>query len=320
MPSPTPLKTLNSTLSPTPPLPPPRSPWPVYLALVAVQVFYGVHYLAAKAVTAELPPRGYTALRVWGGTLLLLLLTRAMGLRLPTDRGTLGRLALYSIFGVILNQTLFAEGILRTSPIHSSLINTTIPIATLLIAVLLRRESLTGRRVSALAVGLSGALLVIRPGSEAIDAGMLAGDLLTWANATSFSLFLVLSKPLLMRIAPISASAMLMVFGSIGMIFVGGPVLWNQDWTTIGGSTWAWLAYAIVFPTAGAMALQYWALTRVESSFLAFFIYLQPVVATGLAFMILGDSPTPLDWAGAVLIFVAVALAHGGSRRARNRT
>ena len=36
----------------------------VVLALTAVQVFFGLHYLAAKFVILEIPPRGWAALRV----------------------------------------------------------------------------------------------------------------------------------------------------------------------------------------------------------------------------------------------------------------
>jgi len=46
-------------------------------------------------------------------------------------------LALYALFGVVINQSCFVEGLSRTTPIHSSIINTTIPVGTLTFAVLL---------------------------------------------------------------------------------------------------------------------------------------------------------------------------------------
>ena len=55
--------------------------------------------------------------------------------------------------------------------------------------------------------------------------------------------------------------------------------------------------------------LTYWALARVESSVVAFFIYLQPVVASGLAVTFFGDHLAGHVAAGAALVFVGVCFA-----------
>ncbi len=281
----------------------------VYGVLVVVQLFYGVHYLAAKAVVQEIAPRSYTLLRIEGGALALTALCLLAGKRLPADRATWGRLALLAVFGVVLNQTLFAEGILRTSPIHSSLINTTIPVTTLLVAVLFRRELLTGRRMLALLTGMAGALLVIRPSPAAFEGTMLQGDLLTWANALSFGIFLVFSKRVLERLDPLPAAAALLLCGAVLILPVSATAVAAEDWGAVSAITWWLVLYAALFPTAAAVALWYWALRRVESSFVALFIYLQPVAATLLAFAVRGDRPAPGDAVGGALIFLAVALA-----------
>ena len=62
------------------------------------------------------------------------------------------------------------------------------------------------------------------------------------------------------------------------------------------------------FPTALAYLLTFWALARVESSVVAFFIYLQPLIATSLSVALFGDRLTPALVGGAALIFLAVYL------------
>jgi drug/metabolite transporter (DMT)-like permease len=138
---------------------------------------------------------------------------------------------------------------------------------------------------------------------------MALGDLLTLSNALSFSLFLVLSKSLLSRTDAISATAVLMAFGTAWIALVGWPELLALDVGAVSASTWALVGYIIVFPTAGAYLLQYWALTRVESSVVAFFIYLQPLVATTLSVLLFGERPALRVFIGGALIFAGVYLA-----------
>ena len=112
----------------------------VHASLVLIQVFFGLHYLAAKIVLSEIPPALWALMRVSAAALLLALVARLAGRKLPRSGAVLGRLALYAIFGVVINQLCFVEGLSRTTPAHSSILITAIPIGTLVFAVLLRRE------------------------------------------------------------------------------------------------------------------------------------------------------------------------------------
>lgn len=287
----------------------PKSPrWLIIGALVLVQLFYGVHYVGAKVVVGEISPRAYVGVRIYGGALLLLLYCLATRRQLPTGGGTLWRLGIFAIFGVILNQWLFAEGIARTTPIHSSLINTTIPLTTLLLAVAIGRERLTLRRIAAVALGLTGALLIIRPSPTGLGTGTI-GDLLTWANATSFSLFLVISRPLMKRVDPLAASTVLLLWGAVGISAISLPSMLATDWSAVSTASWGWMAFAVICVTALAYVLQYWALSQVESSVVAFFIYLQPTLAALLSYLRFGEQLDLWIVGGATLIFTGVAIA-----------
>jgi drug/metabolite transporter (DMT)-like permease len=55
--------------------------------------------------------------------------------------------------------------------------------------------------------------------------------------------------------------------------------------------------------------MQYWALARVDSSVVAFFIYLQPVIATTLSVVLLHERPGFAVLCGGALIFLGVYLA-----------
>lgn len=285
------------------------SAWLVYGALVAVQVFFGLNYLAAKVVLRELEPQALAVLRVVGAAIVLWLVARATGRRLPSKPADLGRLALYAIFGVVLNQVLFIEGLSRTTPTHSSLINTTIPVVTLLLAVLAGREAYRARKLMAPLLAMIGVVLVIRPDVAGLIGSTVLGDLLTLSNATSFSLFLVLSKPLLARTDALGATTVLFFFGAFGIGLIGLPEILAADLGAVSLTSWGLMLYIVVFPTAVAYLLQYWALAKVDSSVVAFFIYLQPLVATTLSILFFDERPALSVYLGGALIFAAVYVA-----------
>ena len=284
-------------------------------ALVAVQALFGLHYLAAKIVLESIPPRAWASIRVGAAALVLFSVAAALRRPIRFDRRDLARLALYALFGVAINQVCFIEGLHRTTPTHSALINTTIPIGTLAFAALLGRESLDRAKLAAIALSLAGVLLVIRPVLGAGPQATLAGDLLTIVNAMSYSAFLVLSRRLLARSDPLAATAVLMGFGALGILAVSWPALLALRPTSIPGSAWLLGALIVIFATVVTYFLNYWALARVESSFVALFIYLQPILAAALSALVLGEKPAPHVYAGGALVFAGVAVAlRGGSR------
>jgi len=240
---------------------PERDRMTVVGALVLVQVFFGVHYLAAKVLLEFIPPRAWAVLRVIPAALLLLIAVRALGHRLPSARGDLLRLAVFSIFGVVINQVCFVEGLSRTTPAHSSIIMTSIPVGALLFGVILGRESLNVWKVLSLVVSFAGVILVILSGLggaglEALSgiggARTVVGDVLTLVNALSYSFFLVISKRLLMRVDPLGATAVLLTFGSLGILLVGGTELLSFSPTAVPPRIWGLAVYIVIFPTASS--------------------------------------------------------------------
>lgn len=281
----------------------------VPLSLIAVQVFFGFHYLAAKLVLAEMPPRAWAFSRIAAAAAVVwavCLLTRRP---LPREPKVWGLLAVYSVFGVGINQVCFVEGLSRTTPTHSALMNTTIPVVTLAFAVLFGLERIRRRKVAALLLALAGVLFVIRPWAAAVPSRVQTGDLLTLVNATSFSFFLVISKRLLNRIDALAATAILLTFGTLTIGIVGLPPLLHVDPGALSANFWWLAAFIVLLPTAAAYVVNYWALGKVESSLVAFFIFLQPALAAALSWVFLGERPTAVMILGAALIFLGVGLA-----------
>jgi drug/metabolite transporter (DMT)-like permease len=109
----------------------------------------------------------------------------------------------------------------------------------------------------------------------------------------------------------------LLAFGSLGMLGLGLPTALRFEFSSVSAQAWGMAAFVIIFPTALAYLLNYWALARADSSLVAFYIYLQPLVATGLSVWLLGEKIAATTIMGTLLIFAAVYMALSGPRSAR---
>ena len=187
-----------------------------FAALIGVQTLFGLHYIAAKSITQVIPPRPWSLIRASTAAVILVLIARARGLPLPRDRSVLLRFAGLGLIGVAINQWLFVEGLFRTSPGHSALINTSMPVLVMRIAVVLGRERPTARRLAGVGITILGVLVLIGP--ERLDwrAEAFRGDILTLINATS-PLFLSLSS-LFLAASGRFRRARFLAFGALWLI------------------------------------------------------------------------------------------------------
>lgn len=283
--------------------------------LVVVQVLFGVHYFAAKIVLAEIPPLAWAGLRVAAAALFLLPLAFLISGRRAVPRpADLARLAGLSLLGVVINQWAFVEGLSRTSITHSALINTGIPVLTLIFAVLMRQERANPGKLASIFLAMLGVLVLLRVDSMVLDRAT-RGDLITLINATSFSLFLVLSRPLLTRLDPLMATGFLFAFGSLVLLPLGAPLWLRISPSTLQPATWLWGAFVVLGATVVAYSLNYLALRRVESSVVALFILLQPLLAASADVWVMGSKWTLRLSAATVLIGAGVVCALLAGRR-----
>lgn len=278
-----------------------------FIALIAVQVFYGLLPVAGKTVYADLDAMGMTALRILGGTFVLLWIHAARGGPWPDPRQWPG-VAKLAFFGIMVNMGFFALGLQWTHPVNATLLITTIPVFTYLIAVVTGREGIGPRRLAGILLALTGAVyLVGLSGLEASGRSAL-GDVLILINAFSFSYFLVISKAWSQENDVLHLNAWM--FAAAGLVFV--PVAWNVDalgqLVAASQATWAWMVFIVLGPTVGAYILNATALRRVPSSTVAVFIYLQPPISALAAWLVLRE---PVDWKvlpAAALILAGVTI------------
>ncbi len=286
------------------------------VALLTVQVFFAIHYVAAKVVVETVPPKAWAFLRVASAALILLAIERARPGRPRVAPSDMARFALFALFGVVINQICFTEGIHRTTPSHSALINTLIPVSTFVFALVLRTEKLSWRKGAGLLLAFSGVLVLLRVHQFSFADRWVRGDLLTLANACSFGLFLVISRNVIRRYPPLTATTWIMVWGALGIGAVGARDLLRFDLSLLSPSLLLIMVWIVLCATVINYLLNYYALARVESSTVALFIYLQPLLATLLSVSLGHEVLSTRFLASAALVFGGVFLVARGPKPA----
>jgi drug/metabolite transporter (DMT)-like permease len=286
-----------------------------HAALLAVQFFFSTLPIAAKYhVLPHMPPAGLVLLRVAGGAAVLLAIARAGARPHIDDRRDLGRLALYAILGVAVNQMLFIEGLSRTTPINAQVIGTTIPVFTLMFGALAGVDRLGAARLAGIALAAAGAIFLIGPDRIELTPETTLGNAMIAINALAYSLYLVLAKPILKRYDSVTVMAWVFVFGTVFVAPFGAVSLATSGaLATMPWTAWAGVLFIVLVPTVGSYWLNAWALNRSAPSVVASYIYLQPLLTGVLAVALEGERIDPRALPAAALIFAGVALSTRGN-------
>ena len=281
------------------------SPVRVHSALFAVAFLFSANYIISKVAMREISPMAFAWLRVVGAAILLWTFARGE----PVSREDARRVVLYGILGVAVNQTMFLTGLSFTTVQVAAILITSIPVFTLAVAIATKRETPTATRIGGIALACAGALLVV--GGEGLHgtARSALGAVLILINCLSYATYLVISKQHMSRLSAQSVVSRMFVSGAIILLPFAAPSLVRQDWRAVSPSAWISLALVILGPTVAAYMLQAWSLAYAESSMVATYTYVQPVLATLLAWLWFGEAVRPIVAVAAAMIFAGVWLA-----------
>jgi len=281
-----------------------------HIALFLVALIYGANYTIAKEVldNEHIKPIGFILMRVVTG-LVLFTLIHSFYIKEKVDRKDFLRLILCGFFGVAINQTFFFSGLKLTTPINASLIMTTTPILVLITSSIMIGEKVTPRKILGIAVGCSGAVLLILNG-EKINFGkdQILGDMMIFINATSYGIYLVIVKSLMKKYNPITVVKWVFIFGTLFVFPFGLGELTEVRWATFSYSIWLSIIYVLFFTTFLAYLFNAYALKTVNPSVVSIYIYLQPLLATTIALIFAKDNLAAIKVISGFLIFLGVYL------------
>jgi drug/metabolite transporter (DMT)-like permease len=272
---------------------------------------WGLNFTAVKSGLADFLPLAFNAVRFGTSSVILLSLLWLRERSLGVRRKDLARFVMLAIIGNTVYQLFFINGIALTTATNSALILATTPIFIVLFGAALDVEKITNRVVQGVVLSFLGVVMIVLGSGRTLaftDASLL-GDLLIVANPICWSVYTVLSKPMLREYSPLKLTTVTMAIGTVPLILVAIPSLTAQNWGAVSTNAWLSLAFSAVFAIAIGYVLWYTGVSRIGSSRTALYDNLVTVFAVASAWILLSESMSAIQIAGAVLVFVSLYVA-----------
>lgn len=287
---------------------------PPRLAALAAVTLWGISFVATRAALSEISPVSLVFTRFALGTAFLLtLLAVRRRLEIP-PRESWPALAAMGFLGIFLHQMLQAHGLALTTAVHTGWLIGLIPIWSALLSAVVLREKLGSAKIAGLLLGFAGAALVITRGK--LSGGLLAlpttrGDLLILASTVNWAVYSVVGRRTLARLGSARATAFAMLAGwaMLAPLFV-----LRAGWTEyarLSATVWAAIAFLGIGCSGLGYLFWYAALERLETSRVAAFLYLEPLVTLAAAVVLLGEPVHGTTVVGGLIVLAGVFLVQG---------
>jgi drug/metabolite transporter (DMT)-like permease len=279
------------------------------LAVCAAVVIWGISFVATKAALRELSPITLICTRFALGTVVLLGILALRREPLLPPRGEWPMLASMGFVGVFVHQMLQVYGLSLTTAVRTGWLIGVIPIWSAVLAAIFLGESFGARKLLGLLVGAAGAVLVITRGrlsAELLALPSTRGDLLILASTLNWAIYTILGRGTIKRLGPARATAAAMLVGWAMMIpFFVASVGWTEYRAL---SSTGWLAVLFLGVGASGLGYLFWytGMERLETSEVAVFLYIEPLVTLLAAVSLLGETVAPSTILGGILVLTGV--------------
>jgi drug/metabolite transporter (DMT)-like permease len=275
-----------------------------YVTLLFGMIAFGGTWPAGKVAAEHVPPAVIAVLRFTAAALLLWLWARFSGRPVPRPKREDAILVLTLGFTVVFAYNLFFLYGVRHSPAGdgSVLVPGLIPIATALLAWLLRRERPTRRTRLGLLVALVGLVVVARPTGD-VGSDRVLGDLLFVGAAFAWAAYTLAGRRATARYGSISSNV---YATSAGTLLLLPFTFLDGGWSPLAHATsgaLAGIAYLAVGGTVIAFVAFYEGVRLIGAARAASFALLVPIFGVLSSVLVLGEPLRPtLAVGGAVVI------------------
>lgn len=292
------------------------------LANVVVWVFlavvWGSTWLVIKIGLNDLPPFTFAGLRFTLAAAVLLGVLVARGILLPRNRQEWTLLAGTAFFVISFQYGLQFWAQQYVASGLASVLTAMIPVFTLVIAHwTLPDEPMTGRKVAGVLLGLAGVAIIFSDQLQSEGILALWGSVALIVGGFGSAWAQVVVKKSAGRIDPMVIAGWQMAIGTIPLLLVGVWVEGNPlaiVWTP---SAVLALLYLALVGSALALFAMYWLFRRMEVTKVLAVVFVNPLVAVVLGWMVLGEALSWRAFAGGagILTGLGLVLARGSEAR-----
>jgi drug/metabolite transporter (DMT)-like permease len=280
-----------------------------HLVTAIAYILFGLNITAVKSVIDQGGITGWsvTFYRMAGAAVLFWVASLFVK-REKVPLRDLGLILIAGLFCILINQSAFIVGLSLTSPIDAGVMTTLTPMLTMVLAAIFLREPITWMKAGGVAVGATGALILILGGGALAGRGgaSVAGDLLVASSSLSFAIYLTAFKRLITTYSPVTLMRWMFLFSALLVL----PFSWQDvaavDYSSLGAGVWATIAFIVVGGSFITFFLVPIGQRFLRPTVLGMYNYLQPLIAALVAVAAGMDTFGVTKGVATVLVFAGV--------------
>lgn len=261
-----------------------------HVAILSANIIYGLNIPVTKTLLDKwMTPWGYMATRTLAALTIFWIMQCFMPKEHVTRRDLL-IIAIGGIMGFVVSQFLTALSLQYTSPVYFSLIVALSPLCVMLLAALFLKEPITRKKTVGVALGISGALLLILVSGKSSATGNnnLLGIILACVSIIAYSIYLIIMRSVSQKYSAVTQMKWMFLFTAIILVPLGAHEYPQQ---TIFSSECDWsgileLGFVILFSTSLGYFLMPFGMKYLRATTVSVYMNLQPVVASVAAIIV----------------------------------
>ena len=279
-----------------------------YLLAAAAACLWGLSGVISKYLfRADLRPIDLLSLRTLLATVLLTVIVSIAAPRLLRIRkADLGYFALLGFLGLAANQYLYYIALDLTSVAFALLLQYTAPLFLLAYGLIARTETMSPGKVIAAVTAVSGCALMVGGQEGGIGHASTRGILTALGSALCFAFYTRYGQIGLKKYSATTVLLYAFVFATLAWTVIR-PV-WNLPLKSYSSETWVLVLYLSSLASILPFALYLASLKYLEASRTNITSTLEPVVASTIAWIWLGEHMTRWQIAGGGAVLVGVIL------------
>ena len=295
----------------------------VYFYLVLQQLIGSTTHLVAQDASQLVSPSLLLLLRAGGASLIFLPILWATEKRFNIfsriERADLGRLFLIGLLNVPINQFLYLHGVKYTTPANSALLYALTPAIVFILLLFAGREKFDLVKFGGIVIALAGCALIMFERGATLESRHTVGNILIFIAVIAWSLFTMLGRPLVLKYGAVYITALNMIIGTLIYIPAGLIMSNVSEVSQTTGASWIRIAYLAAIASVLNYILWYAALAKLETTKVAIFQNLQPILTTIIALMLGRVVMTGKLTVGGVLALAGVLIVQFGHQAVKRR-
>jgi len=270
--------------------------------LVAMALIWGLNFAVMKYGTTVLEPLAFNGVRLTVGAIALLAIVASRRERRLAWADIRALLALGAL-GTGLYQAFFINGLALTRAGTASLVVAASPAVIAIVGWLMGVEKSSVRAMTGIALSIAGvAFVIMSSAASASGQSSVVGDLLILTSVLCWSFYTHLVRPFTQRIDGLQIAAWTLVGGTIPVLLLAAPAMIRTNWGAVNALTWGAVCYSGIASMGIGYLIWYRGVRVIGSTRTAMFSNLQPIVALGVSWPLLGERPTLFQGVGAAAV------------------